>query len=162
MLKLRFWSAFNIFTLTRLYDEIKIPRQLRCLFFYRQGVTFWVQYHRFPGNNAIFLLHVLLQTQHCKYVLNRKTWSWILPNLTCESVVLIIFLYIFFSSCNRIKNIILSLDLTLYHSSCMIVTTWIRILSGLRVVAWWRHRMANAWDFCASRIAIQINSTFFC
>ena len=74
----------------------------------------------------------------------------------------IIFHYIFFSSCNRIKNIILSLDLTLYHSSCMIVTTWIRILSGLRVVAWWRLRMANAWDFCASRIDIQINSTFFC
>ena len=31
----------------------------------------------------------------------------------------IIFHYIFFSSCNRIKNIILSLDLTLYHSSCL-------------------------------------------
>ena len=44
----------------------------------------------------------------------------------------------------------------------MIVTTWIRILSGLGVVAWWRPRMAHAWDFNASRIDIQIDSTFIC
>merc|ERR1712117_147883 len=95
--------------------------------------------------------------EQCRAVITQSETT----KFKCQNLE-IIFHYIFFSSCNRIKNIILSLDLTLYHSSCMIVTTWIRILAGLRVVGWWRLRMANAWDFCACRIDIQINSTFIC
>ena len=49
---------------------LKISRQLNCLFFYMQGVTFCVYHYKLPRNNA--LLHILLQTRHCKHAQNRK------------------------------------------------------------------------------------------